>query len=147
MTVFNKNPETFQFVSPKDKSGDLKIKLSYVNPTNYYMHVKLKTENKKVPFPLVESEKWKEPYASPFCSMTNGGAEFEPSELITSYAPKTDPLAIYWFSDVKGDAKDDYQFVIQLYNPSEITKGTENIDKDHGSTSSYRDELVSPTSS
>ena len=77
-------------MSPKDKSGDLKIKLSYVNPTNYYMHVKLKTENKPVPFPLVESEKWKEPYASPLCSMTNGGAEFEPSELITTYATKTD---------------------------------------------------------
>lgn len=41
------------------------------------------------------------------------------------------------FSDVKGDAKDDYRFVIQLYNPSEITKGTEDIDKDHGSTRSY----------
>jgi len=101
--------DLYQFVSPKDKSGDLKIKLSYVNPTNYYMHVKLKTENKQVPFPLVESEKWKEPYASPLCSMTNGGAEFEPN--------------------VKGDAKDDYRFVIQLYNPSEITKGTEDIDK------------------
>ena len=77
---FEKKNKNFQFVSPKDKSGDLKIKLSYVNPTKYYMHVKLATENKKVPFPLVESEKWKEPYASPFCSMTNGGAEFEPSE-------------------------------------------------------------------
>ena len=102
------------------------------------MHVKLTTENKKVPFPLVESEKWKEPYASPLCSMTNGGAEFEPSKSIMSYAPKTDRLAINLFSDVKGDAKDDYQFVIQLYNPSEITKGTEDIDKDHGSTSSCR---------
>ena len=99
------------------------------------MHVKLSTENKKVPFPLVDGEKWKEPYASPLCSMTNGGAEFEPSESITSYAPK---WAINLFSDVKGDPKDDYKFVIQLYNPSEITKGIEDIDKDHGSTSSCR---------
>ena len=47
------------------------------------MHVKLTTENNKVPFPLVESEKWKEPYASPYCSMTDGGAEFEPSKCIS----------------------------------------------------------------
>ena len=37
------------------------------------------------------------------------------------------------FLDVKGDAKDDYKFVVQLYNPSDITKGTENIDKEQGS--------------
>ena len=38
---------------------------------------------------------------------------------------------------MKGDANDDYKFVVQLYNPSDITKGTENIDKDQGSIS-YR---------
>ena len=92
------------------------------------MHVKLTTENRKVPFPLVESEKWKEPYASPFCSMTDGGAEFEPSKCITC----TEKIAnnLKYFLDVKGDAKDDYKFVVQLYNPSDITKGTENIDKE-----------------
>ena len=34
------------------------------------------------------------------------------------------------FSDVKGDEKDDYKFVVQLYKPADITKGTEDIDKD-----------------
>ena len=31
---------------------------------------------------------------------------------------------------MKGDEKDDYKFVVQLYNPADITKGTEDIDKD-----------------
>ena len=51
---------------------------------------------------------------------------------------KNDPWAIHLFLDVKGDPKDDYKFVIQLYNPSEISKGTEDIDKDHGLMSSCR---------
>ena len=49
---------------------------------------------------------------------------------------KIDQFKIFLFKiflDVKGDAKNDYKFVVQLYNPSDITKGTENIDKEQGS--------------
>ena len=40
------------------------------------------------------------------------------------------PKSQQMLSDVKGDEKDDYKFVVQLYNPADITKGTEDIDKD-----------------
>ena len=51
------------------------------------MHVRLATVNSPDPYPVggKGSDPLKEPYASPYCAMTDGGAEFEPSKFIQGY--------------------------------------------------------------
>ena len=41
-----------KYLSTKEKSGDLNIKLTYLNPTHHFMQVKLASENKPEGFPL-----------------------------------------------------------------------------------------------
>ena len=99
-------PSVFQYISPKEKSGDLKIKLSYVNPTQYYMQVLTKVGDE------IEGldEYNKVPYASPYCAMTNGGAELEPV--------------------VNGNPADNFKFVIHLYNSDDVLKNVTGTEKE-----------------
>ena len=46
------------------------------------MHVKVqRNDGSETVEKLHTDEDWKEPYASPYCAMTNGGAEMEPSKI------------------------------------------------------------------
>ena len=89
--------EVFQYVSPKEKSGDLKTKFTYVNPTEYFMQLKMLNGTERVSFADGSEDKSKEPYAGPFCAMTNGGSEIENAEEI--------------------------HFVVELYDREEVLKG------------------------
>lgn len=94
------NPNVFQYISPKEKSGDLKIKLTYVNPTPHFMQVLTKVGDGK---PTELDEAKKVPYASPYCAMTNGGAELEPN--------------------VSKDPLQNFKFVVHLFKADDILSG------------------------
>ena len=117
----NGEPNVFQYISPKEKSGDLKIKLSYVNPTQYYMQVLKKVGDQ------VESldEESKVPYASPYCAMTNGGAELEPN--------------------VSGDEAKNFKFVIHLYNPDEVLLGVHGNETEKAIEKKIRENMATAT--
>ena len=101
------NANVFQFTSPKEKSGDLKIKLTYVNPTPYFMQVLTEVEGGS---PSGLDEDKKVPYASPYCAMTNGGAELEPN--------------------VSKDPAKNFKFVVHLYKAADVLNGVNLTDTD-----------------
>jgi len=122
LVYYQKGPEvkpevkSFEYFSPKSKSSSLDIKLSFVNPTDHVMRVKLyRKSNPEELFPLSEQS---EPFAFPFCAMINDrSGEVEPN--------------------VSGDDENDIGFVVELFNESDLGV-------DYSATDSAADVPVDP---